>query len=225
MQRKRIGVMASGGGTDLQSVIDACERDWVQADVVAIASDVPGAGALGRAERHGIEHIAVPREGKGLGARQVQEEAFTSFLAGANVDLVVLAGYMRLASPEFVARWHGRLVNIHPALLPAFPGLDGQAQALAHGVRIAGATTHFVDEHVDHGPIILQAALPVGSGDDRDALATRILEVEHQILPRTVDLFCQGRLSVAGRQVRIEPGDSWQKMGRVLPGVLYSEGY
>jgi phosphoribosylglycinamide formyltransferase-1 len=146
-------------------------------------------------------------------------------LNDAKVDLVVEAGYMRLLTPGFVKEWYGRLINIHPALLPSFKGVNGQGDALEYGVKISGCTTHFTDQEMDHGPIILQAAVKVLPDDDRDRLAHRILEVEHQVLPRTVDLFAQNRLQIKGRAVVVLPGDSWKDKYPVLPGVLYSEGY
>jgi phosphoribosylglycinamide formyltransferase-1 len=132
---------------------------------------------------------------------------------------------MRLLSPSFVKKWHHKLINIHPALLPSFKGTNGQRDALQYGVKISGCTTHFMDSDMDHGPIILQAAVKVLPDDDRESLAARILAVEHQILPRTVQLFAQKRLLVEGRTVVILPGDSWKKKFKEIPGVLYSEGY
>jgi len=141
------------------------------------------------------------------------------------VDLVVGAGYMRILSACFVKKWYGRLINIHPALLPSFKGANGQKDAFEYGVKISGCTTHFMDDKMDHGPIILQASVKVMPEDNRDKLAARILEVEHQILPRTVQLFVEGRLKIKGRKVEIKKGDSWKDKYEVIPDVLYSEGY
>ena len=135
------------------------------------------------------------------------------------------AGYMRMLSAGFVRTWYGKLINIHPALLPSFKGTNGQRDALEYGVKITGCTTHFMDEDMDHGPIILQAAVRVLPGDTRETLASRILEAEHQILPRTIQLFAEHRLKIDGRKVRILAGDSWLDKYKVLPNVLYSEGY
>jgi phosphoribosylglycinamide formyltransferase-1 len=146
-------------------------------------------------------------------------------LLNHNIEVVVGAGYMTILSPWFIKRWYGKLINIHPSLLPSFKGTDGQGDALKYGVKIAGCTTHFMDEKMDHGPIILQAAVPVQANDTRDTLAQRILDVEHQILPRTVDLFSQQRLIITGRRVTILPGDSWKDKYGALPKVLYCEGY
>jgi phosphoribosylglycinamide formyltransferase-1 len=141
------------------------------------------------------------------------------------LDLLVGAGYMRMLASFFVEKWFGKLINIHPSLLPSFKGVDGQAQAFKYGVKLAGCTTHFMDNEMDHGPIILQAAVKVLREDTEETLQKRILEVEHQILPRTVQLFAQQRLSIQGRIVKIGPGDSWRHLYPVIPDVLYSEGY
>jgi phosphoribosylglycinamide formyltransferase-1 len=148
-----------------------------------------------------------------------------SILENAQVDLIVEAGYMRILTVSFIKKWYGKLINIHPALLPSFKGVNGQGDALEYGVKISGCTTHFTDEEMDHGPIILQAAVKVLPNDNREKLANRILEVEHQILPRTVQLFAEKRLKIEGRKVIISPGDSWIDKYKVIEGVLYSEGY
>ena len=132
---------------------------------------------------------------------------------------------MRILHPCFVKKWYGRLINIHPAILPSFKGVNGQGDALDYGVRITGCTTHFMDDQMDHGPIILQAAVKVSQDDTRDSLAERILEVEHQILPRTVQLYAQDRLKIKGRKVIIKKGDSWLEKYKTIPDVLYPEGY
>jgi len=132
---------------------------------------------------------------------------------------------MRILSNGFVKEWYGRLINIHPALLPSFKGTNGQHDALLYGVKITGCTTHFMDEEMDHGPIILQAAVKILPEDNRESLAKRILQVEHQILPRTIQLFAQHRLTIKGRCVQIKPGDSWTNMYEMIPDVLYAEGY
>jgi phosphoribosylglycinamide formyltransferase-1 len=222
MERKlRVGVLASGRGTDLQSIIDASEKGIIDAEVVVVISDKKDAFALKRAEKHKIKAFFVDPKGK---KREIHEKEIDEILTNNKVELVVGAGYMRVLSPSFVKKWYGKLINIHPALLPSFRGTDGQGDAIAYGVKISGCTTHFMDEKVDHGPIILQAALKVNPDDDREKLAARILEVEHQILPRTVQLFAQGRLKIEGRKVSILPGDTWINKYRT-PGVLYSDGY
>ena len=223
MGRKlRVGVLASGSGTDLQSIIDASEKNMIDAEVVVVISDNKDAFALKRAEKHGIPWFFVNPKGK---TRKEMDKEIDRILEKHDVGLVVGAGYMRILTPGFVRKWYGKLINIHPALLPSFKGTNGQGDALEYGVKISGCTTHFMDEHMDHGPIILQAAVKVMPGDDRDTLAHRILEVEHQILPRTVQLFAEGRLRIKGRHVKIKKGDSWKEKYDVLPDVLYSEGY
>jgi phosphoribosylglycinamide formyltransferase-1 len=217
-----VGVLASGSGTDLQSIIDASEKSMIDAKVVVVISDKKDAYALVRAKKHKIPGFFVNPKGKD---REAHENEIDTILRLHQVELVVGAGYMRLLSPSFVKKWHHKLINIHPALLPSFKGTNGQRDALEYGVKISGCTTHFMDTEVDHGPIILQAAVLVHPDDDRDTLANRILSVEHQILPRTVQLFAQNRLLIEGRKVIILPGDSWKKEHKVLHDVLYSEGY
>ncbi|MBN2599842.1 MAG: phosphoribosylglycinamide formyltransferase [Candidatus Thermoplasmatota archaeon] len=217
-----VGVLASGSGTDLQSIIDASEHNMIDAKVVVVISDKSDAGALTRAKKHHIPGFFVNPNGKD---RDAHEREIDVLLHQHQVELVVGAGYMRMLSRSFVKKWQGKLINIHPALLPSFKGTSGQRDALEYGVKISGCTTHFMDTEMDHGPIILQAAVRIYADDDRDALAARILEVEHQILPRTIQLFAQKRLLIEGRKVIILPGDSWEKKYKVLPDVLYSEGY
>ena len=221
-EKLRVGVLASGGGTDLQSIIDASERGMIDAEVVVVLSDKKDAFALQRAKKHRIHAYFVDPKGKD---RREHEKEIHILLQKHAVALVVGAGYMRMLSPSFVKQWYGKLINIHPALLPSFRGTNGQGDALDYGVKISGCTTHFMDEQMDHGPIILQAAVKVLQGDDRERLAARILEVEHQILPRTVQLFAQKRLKIEGKKVKILPGDSWLGTQPVIPGVLYPEGY
>lgn len=221
-EKLRVGVLASGRGTDLQSMIDASEMDMIDAEVVVVISDNKDAYALKRAEMHNIKAFFVDPQGKN---RDEYEKEIDTILEDNRIKLVVGAGYMRILSPSFVKKWYGKLINIHPALLPSFKGTNGQGDALNYGVKISGCTTHFMDENTDHGPIILQAAVKVLPGDDRDKLATRILEVEHQILPRTVQLFAEGRLKIEGRKVKILQGDSWKEKYKMIPDVLYPEGY
>jgi len=222
LKKLSVGVLASGSGTDLQSIIDASEKEMIDAEVVVVISDKKGAFALNRAKTHHIPGFFVDPKGKD---RTAHEDEIDAVLRNHQVELVVGAGYMRLLSPTFVKKWQHKLINIHPALLPSFKGTNGQRDALHYGVKISGCTTHFMDTEIDHGPIILQAAVTVHADDDRDALAARILEVEHQVLPRTIQLFAQKRLLIEGRKVIILPGDSWKMKHKVLPDVLYSEGY
>jgi len=222
-EKLRVGVLASGSGTDLQSIIDASEKNMINAEVAVVISDNKDAFALKRAQKHNINGVFVDPKGKN---KEDHENEVNEILKENNVGLVVGAGYMRILSQGFVKKWYGKLINIHPALLPAFKGADGQGDAFEYGVKISGCTTHFMDEHMDHGPIILQAAVKVHPKDDRDKLASRILEVEHQILPRTIDLFAQNRLKIVGHKVKILPGDdSWLEKYEKIKDVLYPEGY
>ena len=206
----RLGVLASGGGTNLQALLDACAGRRIDAEVALVLSNLPGAGALERATRAGVAGDCLPS--KGVADREAYDQALVSRLRQARVDLVCLAGYMRLVTPGFLqafgpsasSRGCPRVVNIHPALLPAFPGLHAQRQALAAGVKVAGCTVHFVDEGTDSGPVIVQAAVPVLDGDTEATLAARILEQEHRLYPQAVQWFAQGRLSLEGRQVRLD---------------------
>ena len=221
-EKLKVGVLASGTGTDLQSIIDASERGMIDAEVTVVISDNKNAFALKRAEKHGIKAFFVDsKEKKNIH----HEKEVNTILEDNNVNLVVGAGYMKILTPLFVKKWYGKLINIHPALLPSFKGENGQKDAFEYGVKISGCTTHFMDEYTDHGPIILQAAVKVISSDDRDKLAANILEVEHQILPRTIQLFAEGRLKIDGRKVKILNGDSWKEKYKTIPDVLYSEGY
>jgi len=197
----RVGVLASGRGSNLQALLDAGSRADYPARVVVVVSDREDARALARARAAGVSSLFV--NPKDHGDRAAYDAVLTKTLEHHEVGLVCLAGFMRILSPVFVNAWQGRLMNIHPSLLPAFPGLHAQRQALDHGVRIAGATVHFVDEGVDTGPIVLQAAVPVEATDTEETLAARILIEEHRIYPEAVRLFAEGRLHVTGRQVSI----------------------
>ena len=189
----RIGVLASGTGTNLQAILDQLHgRDGIE--VVAVGSDKPEAQALERARALGIETAAFP-VGEHPG-REARDLAIADWLEGREVGLVVLAGYMQLLSPGFVQRFAGRVINVHPALLPSFPGLDAIGQALDHGVRITGVTVHFVDEGVDSGPILLQRPVPVPPDRDRAGLEEAIHTTEHALLPEAIRLIATGRVSV-----------------------------
>ena len=221
-KKLRVGVIASGGGTDLQSIIDASEKKMINVEVIVVITDNKDAYALKRAHNRNIPGIILTPNGKN---REDFDKEIDNVLIDHKIDLIVGAGYMRILTSDFVKKWYGKLINIHPALLPSFKGVNGQGDALDYGVKIAGCTTHFMNEEMDSGPIILQAAVKVMPGDDRDKLASRILEVEHQILPRTIDLFEKGCLKIKGRKVEIKKDTSWKDKYKVLPDVLYSEGY
>jgi phosphoribosylglycinamide formyltransferase-1 len=197
----RLGVLASGRGSNLQAIIDAIEAGRLAARLAAVISDRPDAQALDRARSHGTKAVFV--DPKAYPGREAFDRALLQALEEHRVELVCLAGFMRILSPVVIRAFRGRIMNIHPALLPAFPGLHAQRQALEHGVKVAGATVHFVDDGVDTGPIILQAAVPVREDDTEDTLSARILAEEHQLYPSAIQLFGEGRLSIVGRRVRI----------------------
>jgi phosphoribosylglycinamide formyltransferase-1 len=198
----RVGVLASGRGSNFRALAEAAARGSMPAAVVVLITDRPGAGALAIARELGVEALVL--DPRGHPSREAHEKAVIAALEERRVGLVCLAGYMRVLGAGFVAHFAGRLLNIHPSLLPAFPGLHPQRQALAHGVRVSGATVHFVDEGVDTGPIVLQAAVPVMADDTEDRLADRILAEEHRLYPEAVRLFALGRLEIRGRRVEIK---------------------
>lgn len=198
-----VAVLCSGRGSNLQAILDACVTPGFPARVVLVVSDRERAQALERAERAGVAARFV--NPKDFGDRAAFEAAVTGELEAHGAQLVCLAGFMRVLSADFTRHFGGRIMNVHPSLLPAFPGLAAQRQALAYGVRVAGATVHFVDEGVDTGPIILQASVAVHADDTEEALAARILREEHRLYPEAIRLFAEGRLEVAGRCVRVRP--------------------
>lgn len=196
-----LGVLVSGGGTNLQAILDAIAVGRLPAEIRLVVSNRRDAYGLTRAERHGIPTTALPH--CDFSSRQAFEAALIAALRGRGVELVVLAGFLRLLSPVFLQAFPQRIMNIHPSLLPAFPGLHAQRQALERGVRIAGATVHFVDQEMDHGPIISQAAVPVYADDTEASLSARILAQEHRLYPQAIGLYAEGRLEVRGRSVLV----------------------
>jgi phosphoribosylglycinamide formyltransferase-1 len=189
----RVGVLASGAGTNLQAILDQLHgRDGIE--VVAVGSDKPDAQALERARAAGIETAVFPASEHA--GREQRDLAIADWLEGRDVGLVVLAGYMQLLSEGFVSRFAERVINVHPALLPSFPGLDAVGQALAHGVRVTGVTVHFVDQGVDSGPIVLQRPIHVPPDGDREELEAAIHATEHSLLPEAIRLIAAGRVSV-----------------------------
>ncbi len=198
---KKIGVLVSGRGSNLQALIDAQRRGELGGEIAVVVSNVETAPALERARAAGIATAFRDHRGK---KREEFDAEIVALLRAAEVSLVCLAGYMRLLSPVFVRAFPGRILNIHPALLPAFPGLDAQKQALEYGAKLSGATVHIVDEGLDSGPIVLQAAVPVLGHDTADSLSARILEAEHRLYPRAVRLMLEGRCRVEGRRVIVE---------------------
>ncbi|MDY0262094.1 phosphoribosylglycinamide formyltransferase [Syntrophotalea acetylenica] len=201
-KKLRLGVLASGGGTNLQAIIDRCREGKLAAEVVLVLSNKPQAGALQRARSCGIPAVVVDH--RHCPDREAFDRRMVDALRQAEVDLVILAGFMRILTPVFLSAFPQRIMNIHPGLLPAFPGIDAQRQALEYGVKLAGCTVHFVDPGVDTGPIIIQAAVSVLDDDDESSLARRILEQEHRIYPRAIQLYAEGRLRIEGRRVRID---------------------
>lgn len=201
----RLGVLASGRGSNLQAVIDAIESGALQARVAVIISNKKDAQALERARTHGVTDVFLdPTLYAGMiDKREAYDRAVLDILRKHEVDLVLLAGYMKIVTPVLIDAYRHRMMNIHPSLLPSFPGLEAQRQALDWGAKVAGCTVHFVTEGVDEGPIILQATVPVLERDSPETLAARILVEEHAIYPRAVQLYADGRLLVEGRRVRI----------------------
>ncbi|MBK9948487.1 MAG: phosphoribosylglycinamide formyltransferase [Nitrospira sp.] len=202
----RVAVLASGRGSNLQAIIDAIEAGQVQAQIVAVLSNKREAVALERARKHGLTDIFVdPKPFAGRpDSREAYDRALLEILQQRDVELVLLAGYMKIVTAVLVNAYANRMMNIHPSLLPSFPGLDVQKKAIDWGCKLAGCTVHFVTEGVDEGPIIIQAAVPILDADTSETLAARILLQEHKIYPRAVQLFAEGRLQVDSRRVVID---------------------
>jgi phosphoribosylglycinamide formyltransferase-1 len=198
---KKIAVLVSGGGSNLQSIIDSVESGTLKVEIVLVLSNKEGAFGLERAAKHQIP-TAVIKHGE-FPDREAFETRLMEVIDGHGAELVVLAGFMRVLTPHFVNHYHHRIMNIHPALLPSFPGTHGQKQALDYGVRYAGCTIHFVDEGTDTGPIIMQAVVPILPDDTEGDLSARILVEEHRIYPESLRLWSEGRLLIEGRKVRI----------------------
>ena len=187
----------------MQAILDAINADRLTAKIGVVISDNPEANALRRVAGMDIPTAVVER--KKFGSKQEFEAAIIEQLDLHHVELVLLAGFMRILSPQFINRFPMRIMNIHPALLPSFPGLDAQEQAIRYGVKVSGATVHFVDEGMDSGPIILQEAVPVEDDDTVTTLAERILHLEHRLYVRAVRLYCEGRIHISGRAVKVLP--------------------
>ena len=197
-----LGVLASGRGSNFQAIIDEIEKVRINAKIQLLIVDNPDAYAIERAKTHGIEYLVMNPKKYGS-----KDDFFTKIaeeLKKRNVGLVVLAGFMRIVGKPLIDAFPNRIMNIHPAILPSFPGLHGQRQALEYGVKISGCTVHFVDEGMDTGPIIIQAAVPVYHDDTEETLSERILKLEHKIYPEAIRLFSEGRLEVKGRIVKIK---------------------
>lgn len=201
IQKLRLGILVSGNGTNLQAIIDACEAGSVAAAVQVVVSDTTGVKAIERAQRHSIPTFVVKR--CDYPSRKTFEETIVSRLREHDVNLVCLAGFMRILGDTLLRAFPNRIINIHPALLPSFPGLDAQRKAWDYGVKISGCSVHFVDRETDHGPIIVQAAVPVLEDDTPDALRERILKEEHRLYPEAIQLIAKGRVTINGRRVHI----------------------
>jgi len=195
----RLGVLVSGNGTNLQAIIDQIESGTLTAKIPLVISNVKNAFALERARSHGIEAVFI--DPKSFPCREEYDRAMMDLLKAESVDLICLAGFMRILGKEFIQAFSGKIINIHPSLLPAFPGLHPQRQALDHGVKFSGCTVHFVDEGVDSGPIILQSVVPVYDSDDEGELSRRILEQEHLLYPRAIQLIIEDRLTLSARRI------------------------
>jgi len=194
-----LGVLLSGSGTNLQALIDAIAAGRLDARIAVVVSNVPDAAGLDRARRHGLSAVALPH--RDAPSREAYDGRLVDVLHAHGVSLVVLAGFMRLVTPVLLDAFAGRVVNVHPALLPAFPGLHAERQALEHGARITGVTVHFVDEETDHGPIVAQAAVPVFADDTETSLHARVQRQEHRLYPYAIQLIAEGRVRIEGRRV------------------------
>jgi phosphoribosylglycinamide formyltransferase-1 len=196
--QKKIGILLSGRGSNFEAIADAIASKRLGAEIAIVISNKADAPGLDSARRRGLNARLIVSKGR---TREEHDAEVVAALRDAKVDLICLAGYMRLLSPEFVQAFAHRILNIHPSLLPAFPGLDAQKQAVDYGVKISGCTVHFVDEHLDHGPIVLQKSLPVLDGDDAHSLAARILELEHIAYTEAIRMVLSGEVEIKDRKV------------------------
>jgi len=216
-KKLRIGVLASGGGTNLQSIIDRCQDGSLDAEIAIVICNNPGAGALQRAAQAGIATRCINH--RDFSNRVDFDTAVVNALQESGVELVVLAGFMRIITQTFIDAFPDRVINIHPALLPSFPGLHVQQQAIDYGARFSGCTVHFVDGGVDTGPILIQAVVPVLQEDTAETLAARILEQEHRIYPRAIQLIAENRVHINDRQVSIDPACPASRSALVNPSL------
>ncbi len=214
-KRLNIGILISGRGSNLQAIIDGIERDVIAARVTVVISNEPDAYGLTRARTHGIPTRVVDH--RSYRGREAFEDQLIKTLKEFQAELVVLAGFMRVLTPHFLQAFPLRVVNIHPALLPAFPGLDVQRKAADYGVRFSGCTVHFVDEGVDAGPIIAQAVVPVYPTDTGETLAERILKMEHQVYPRVIHWIATGKVRVEGRRVFVDGAKMDEHLSPIEP--------
>jgi phosphoribosylglycinamide formyltransferase-1 len=195
---KKIGILLSGRGSNFEAIADSIRAGKLQAEIAIVISNRADAPGLESAKRRGLNAQLIPSKGR---VREEHDADVVAALKQAQVDLICLAGYLRLLSPDFIRAFSNRIVNIHPSLLPAFPGMDAQKQALEYGVKVTGCTVHLVDEHLDHGPIILQTTVPVLDGDDLHTLSARILEQEHRAYSEAIGLLLSGEVEIHGRAI------------------------
>ncbi len=205
MRKVKLGVLVSGRGSNLQAIIDNIEAGALSAEIAVVISDQADAYALERARKHNIAAVHVSAKGF-RGKRDAYDALLVKELQSRAVELVCLAGFMRIITPTLINAFPNRVLNIHPALLPSFPGLHVQKAALEHGVKFSGCTVHFVDENMDTGPVIIQAVVPVLDNDTEDSLSARILRQEHKIYSRAIQLYAEGRLKIEGRRVLAADG-------------------
>ncbi|MGA2989556.1 MAG: phosphoribosylglycinamide formyltransferase [Candidatus Korobacteraceae bacterium] len=193
-----LGILLSGRGSNFEAIADNIEAGRLRASIAVVVSNRPDAPGIESARRRGLNALVIPSKGR---PREEHDREVVAALRQAGVELVILAGYMRLLSPWFIQQFPQRILNIHPALLPAFPGLEAQKQAFDYGVKVSGCTVHFVDEHLDHGPILVQRVVPVLPEDDEHTLAARILEQEHQAYSEAIAIIVEGKYRIVGRRV------------------------
>lgn len=197
-EMKKLGILLSGRGSNFEAIADSVKAGRIKAEIAVVISNRPEAPGIESARQRGLDARIIPSKGK---AREQHDTEVVSALKEKKVDLVCLAGYMRLLSPWFVQQFPERIVNIHPSLLPAFPGLEAQKQAFEYGAKVSGCTVHFVDEHLDHGAIILQKTVPVQDTDDEHTLAARILEQEHIAYSEAINIVLEGNFEIVGRRL------------------------
>lgn len=202
MSNIKVAVLASGRGSNFQAIIDSVASGFINAEISLLVTDNPESYSIERSKKHGIEYLVM--RPKQYASRDDYFAAVAAELKGRAVDLVILAGFMRIVGKPLIDAFPFRIMNIHPALLPSFPGLHGQKQALDYGVKVSGCTVHFVDEGMDTGPVIIQAVVPIMDDDTEDSLSERILKYEHKIFPEAIRLFAEGRIKVEGRKVKID---------------------
>ena len=198
-----LGILLSGRGSNFEAIANHIDAGRLNARISLVVSNRADAPGIEAARRRGLSALVIPSKGR---TREEHDGDVVRALRAAKVDFVVLAGYMRLLSPWFVQQFPQRILNIHPSLLPAFPGLDAQRQALEYGAKVSGCTVHFVDEHLDHGAIIVQRTVPVLDGDDEHTLSARILEQEHQAYTEALRIIVEGKYEIVGRRVLLQPG-------------------